>query len=236
MSRLTWLTGDEPPDCFPPVSEALQNPPGLLAAGGDLSPERLAAAYARGIFPWYSPGEPVLWWSPDPREVLWPARFHRSRSLAKRLRRGEFRITCDTAFAEVICACAAPRHYAPGTWITGEMREAYITLHRLGLAHSVETWADGELVGGLYGVRAGRVFCGESMFSRRDDASKAALAWLVEQCPQMGIELIDCQLPTAHLRRLGSEPMPRAQFIEFLGPPPVSGPSPAARAGSPAGA
>ncbi|MFO7325889.1 MAG: leucyl/phenylalanyl-tRNA--protein transferase [Pseudomonadota bacterium] len=233
MTRLAWLTGDEPPDWFPPVTEALQDPPGLLAVGGDLSPERLAAAYARGIFPWYSEGEPVLWWSPDPREVLWPAEFHRSRSLAKRLKRGEFRITHDAAFAEVIAACAGPRRHAPGTWITAEMREAYIGLHRLGMAHSVECWADGELVGGLYGVKSGRVFSGESMFSRRADASKAALSWLVENCPALGIELIDCQMPSGHLRSLGSRPMPRSQFIEFLASGGRAGAAPAADGGRP---
>jgi leucyl/phenylalanyl-tRNA--protein transferase len=217
MTRLTRLTGEEPPDWFPPVTAALQDPPGLLAVGGDLSPERLAAAYARGIFPWYSKGEPVLWWSPDPREVLWPAEFHRSRSLAKRLKRGEFRITHNAAFAEVITACAGPRRRAAGTWITEEMRQAYIELHRLGMAHSVEAWVDGVLTGGLYGVKSGRVFSGESMFSRRPDASKAALSWLVDHCPALGIELIDCQMPSEHLRSLGSRPMPRERFLEFLG-------------------
>jgi leucyl/phenylalanyl-tRNA--protein transferase len=198
------------------VTQALQEPAGLLAAGGDLSPERLRAAYARGIFPWYSKGEPVLWWSPDPREVLFPAEFHTSRSLQRTQRRQLFRITMDSAFAEVIAACAGARAVARGTWITAEMQEAYIGLHRLGLAHSVEAWVGNELMGGLYGVRTGRVFSGESMFSRRDDASKSALAWLVEQCPALGIELIDCQMPSPHLRSLGSRGLPRAQFTEFL--------------------
>lgn len=216
MRRVHWIRPGDPPAAFPPVTEALQEPAGLLAAGGDLSPERLQAAYARGIFPWYSEGEPVLWWSPEPREVLLPARFHRSRSLERTLRRGVFRITVNTAFGAVIEACAAARAAGGGTWITPAMRAAYRELHALGIAHSVEAWAGDELAGGLYGVRTGRVFSGESMFSRRDDASKAALAWLVAECPAAGIELIDCQMPSAHLRSLGSGPMPRAQFLEFL--------------------
>jgi leucyl/phenylalanyl-tRNA--protein transferase len=211
-----WIKPGDPPAGFPPVSQALLEPQGLLAAGGDLSVERLRAAYARGIFPWYAQGEPVLWWSPDPREVLYPGEFHCSRSLHKTLRRGTFRITANAAFAEVIEACSGARAAGRGTWITPEMQMAYIDLHRLGIAHSVEAWAGEELVGGLYGVRTGRVFSGESMFSRRDDASKAALAWLVEQCPESGIELIDCQMPSAHLRSLGSRPISRAQFVEFL--------------------
>jgi len=215
MTRVAWL-GEAPSTWFPPVSQALQDPQGLLAIGGDLSPERLAAAYAQGIFPWYGEGEPVLWWSPDPREVLLPARFHRSRSLARRLRSGVFRVTRNTAFAQVIAACADARRHGPGTWITGEMQAAYVALHRLGRAHSVETWAGDALVGGLYGVQSARVFSGESMFSRRDDASKAALSWLVEHAAALGIELIDCQLPSAHLRALGSQAMPRARFLEFL--------------------
>lgn len=217
MTRVAWL-GEMSPTWFPPVSQALQDPQGLLAIGGELSPERLAAAYSQGIFPWYGEGEPVLWWSPDPREVLLPARFHRSRSLARRLRSGVFRITRNTAFARVIAACADTRRHGPGTWITDEMQAAYIALHRLGRAHSIETWAGDELVGGLYGVQSARVFSGESMFSHRDDASKAALSWLVEHAGTLGIDLIDCQMPSAHLRALGSEAMPRARFLEFIAP------------------
>ncbi len=224
MTRVPWLSDDLPPDWFPPVSQALQEPPGLLAVGGELSPERLAAAYARGIFPWYSQGEPLLWWSPDPREVLWPQEFHCSRSLARRLRGGAFTLTRNRAFAAVIAACAQLRREGAGTWITDEMRAAYLQLHRLGRAHSIEAWAGEELVGGLYGVQSGRVFSGESMFSRRDDASKVALAWLVEHSPQLGIALIDCQMPSAHLRSLGSRAMPRSQFVEFLGPPALANP------------
>jgi leucyl/phenylalanyl-tRNA--protein transferase len=218
MTRITWLKPEDPPGWFPPVAAALAEPSGLLAAGGDLSAERLRAAYAQGVFPWYSEGEPLLWWSPDPREVLFPGEFHRSRSLARTLRRGTFRITEDAAFAAVIAACAAARGRSSGTWITAPMQSAYIELHRLGLAHSIEAWAGDELAGGLYGVRTGGVFSGESMFSRHADASKAALAWLVDQCPARGIVLIDCQMPSQHLRSLGSRPVPRAQFLEFLAP------------------
>ena len=216
MKRLVWLSAQDPPDRFPPVDHALDEPAGLLAGGGDLRPERIVAAYRRGIFPWYSPGQPPLWWSPDPREVLFPAEFHRSRSLAKRLRSGEFRVTEDTAFDAVIDACAAPRDGAGGTWITAEMRSAYVELHRLGVAHSIEVWAGGELAGGLYGVAMGRVFCGESMFSRRSDGSKAALSYLVDCCLAGRHALIDCQMPSAHLRSLGSRPLPRSEFMRWL--------------------
>jgi len=211
-----WLAPEDPPDRFPPVESALTDPPGLLAAGADLKPERLLAAYQRGIFPWYSPGQPVLWWSPDPREVLYPAEFHCSRSLARRLRRGDFTWHQDRDFPAVIAACAAPRAQSPGTWITAAMQEAYCRLHELGHAHSAEAWRGGELVGGLYGVRLGAVFFGESMFSREADASKAALAGLVRQCLADGTQLIDCQLPSAHLRSLGSRAVPRPQFLREL--------------------
>ena len=174
MKRITWLSAEDPPERFPPLSQALDDPPGLLAGGGDLSPERLLAAYRRGIFPWYSRGQPVLWWSPDPREVLFPAEMHRSHSLRKTLRSGVFEVRRDSAFAQVIAACADPRAGASGTWITAEMQAAYIELHRRGAARSFETWENGVLVGGLYGVVVGRLFCGESMFSRRSDASQAS--------------------------------------------------------------
>jgi len=213
---ITWLAPGDPPDSFPSVERALRDPPGLLAAGGDLSTERLVAAYRRGIFPWYSPGQPVLWWSPDPREVLVPQEFHVSHSLARALRiRGfEYRVNGD--FEAVIDACAAPRSSSPGTWITDEMRVAYVALHRCGIAQSCEIWRAGALVGGVYGVRIGRVFFGESMFSLERDASKAALAGLVRQCLADGTELIDCQLPSEHLRSLGSRPLPRTEFLERL--------------------
>jgi leucyl/phenylalanyl-tRNA--protein transferase len=213
---ITWLAPDDPPDRFPPHEAALRDPAGLLAAGGDLKPERLMAAYARGIFPWYSPGQPVLWWSPDPREVLWPREFHRSRSLSRALRQRGFRLQEDRAFGAVVSACAAPRSRSPGTWITPEMKAAYCQLHARGFAHSYEIWRNETLIGGLYGVRLGRVFFGESMFSLEADASKAALAGLVSRSEALGIELIDCQLPSAHLRSLGSRPIPRSEFLAIL--------------------
>lgn len=213
---LTWLSPDDPPERFPPHERALRDPPGLLAAGGDLSPERLMAAYARGIFPWYAAGQPVLWWSPDPREVLLPQQFHCSRSLARSLRTRGFMLYADRDFPAVVAACAAPRAGSPGTWITPEMQRAYCRLHERGHAHSYEIWRAGRLVGGLYGVRLGRVFFGESMFSRESDASKAALAALAEHSIPQHIELIDCQLASAHLRSLGSRPMRRRQFLSYL--------------------
>lgn len=216
MKRVTWLDPEDPRTGFPPVALALNDPPGLLAAGGNLKPARLIEAYRSGIFPWYSPGEPVLWWSPDPREVLLPARFHRSRSLQRTLRRAQFEITEDQDFAAVIDACAGARGPLTGTWITPEMRTGYVQLHQMGVAHSIEVWCAGVLAGGLYGVRTGRVFSGESMFSRRDDASKVALAWLVDHCAVRGVDLIDCQMPSAHLRSLGSQAMPRREFLRYL--------------------
>jgi leucyl/phenylalanyl-tRNA---protein transferase len=216
MKRIRWLAAGDAPADFPDVSEALDDPAGLLAGGGDLSSERLIAAYQRGIFPWYSPGQPVLWWSPDPREVLFPNEFHISRSLQRQLRRSPFRITEDLAFEQVVSACARPRDEIGGTWITPEMQSAYRELHRLGVAHSIEVWSGDLLAGGLYGVRTGAVFCGESMFSQQSNASKAALAWLARVAPERGIRLIDCQMPSAHLRSLGSRPLPRAQFLEWL--------------------
>jgi len=216
MKTVTWLSPQDAPDWFPPLEQALDEPPGLLAAGGDLSPARLIAAYQRGIFPWYSPGQPVLWWSPDPRAVLFPDEFKCARSLAKRLRNGGFEVAVDRDFSATIDACAAPRSHAPGTWITSEMRSAYLRLHRLGLAHSVESWRGGELAGGLYGVRLGGVFFGESMFSRERDASKVALAHLVGMCPRNEIAVIDCQLPSPHLASLGSRNLPRRQFQALL--------------------
>ena len=216
MKTVTWLSPQDAPEWFPPLEQALDEPPGLLAAGGDLSPARLLAAYQRGIFPWYSPGQPVLWWSPDPRAVLFPEEFNCSRSLAKTIRNGGFEVSIDRDFAATIDACAAPRPHAPGTWITAEMRNAYLRLHRLGQAHSVETRRDGQLAGGLYGVRLGGVFFGESMFSRARDASKVALAHLVEVCLCNSIAVIDGQLPSAHLASLGSRTIPRRQFQALL--------------------
>ena len=216
MKTVTWLSPHDAPEWFPPLDQALDEPAGLLAAGGDLSPARLLAAYQRGIFPWYSPGQPVLWWSPDPRAVLFPEEFSCSRSLGKTIRNGGFEVVIDRDFGAVMDACAAPRPHAPGTWITSEMRSAYLRLHRLGQAHSFETWRDGQLAGGLYGVRLGEVFFGESMFSRQRDASKVALAHLVKVCLRNSIAVIDCQLPSPHLESLGSRTIPRMQFQALL--------------------
>ena len=188
-----------------------------LATGGDLSAERLLAAYGHGIFPWFDDDRsPPVWWSPDPRAVLFPDRLRVSRSLARRLRRGDYAITMDTAFAAVVKGCAAPRESGGGTWITPGMRAAYQRLHALGFAHSVEAWDGQRLAGGLYGVSLGGMFFGESMFSRRTDASKAALAALVARLEGWRFELIDCQLPNAHLSSLGAEPMARDEFLDRL--------------------
>ncbi|MBS1217757.1 MAG: leucyl/phenylalanyl-tRNA/protein transferase [Proteobacteria bacterium] len=210
---IPWLENGDP---FPPVERALDEPGGLLAAGTDLSPARLLTAYRNGIFPWYSAGQPVLWWSPDPRMVLFPAEFRMPRSLAKRLRRRDYEIRVDTAFETVMRACAAPRDDAAGTWITPEMIAAYCELHRLGHAHSVETWIAGELAGGLYGVALGRMFYGESMFTRVPDASKIALAHLVRQLERREFGMIDCQMNTAHLARFGARELPRTAFSRRL--------------------
>lgn len=208
-----WLSANH---AFPPVEKALVEPNGLLAAGGDLSLERLLAAYRQGIFPWYNPGSPILWWSPDPRMVLFPDEFKVSHSLRKALRRKHYEIRMDTAFAQVILACAEPRDTSLGTWITLPMQQAYIRLHETGFAHSVETWIDGELAGGLYGVALGRVFFGESMFSRANNASKIALAHLIRQLQVWKFGLIDCQMSTPHLASLGAREIPRAEFSALL--------------------
>lgn len=214
MPRLPWLA---PGDPFPPTGTALTDPEGLLAAGADLSPATLLAAYRRGIFPWYSDGQPILWWSPDPRLVLRPEDFHLSRSLARTLRRDRFAFSLDHAFADVIRACGAtPRHGQRGTWLTAEMIDAYVHLHELGHAHSVEVWQDGTLVGGLYGVHLDRVFFGESMFSRVTDASKSALALLCALRDTLAIALIDCQVASAHLLSLGAHEVPRTEFERQL--------------------
>lgn len=210
---IPWLNDD---DVFPDPGAALPEPNGLLAAGGGLAPERLLRAYRCGIFPWYNAGQPVLWWSPDPRMVLFPAEFRMPRSLAKRLRQGEYEIRVDTAFAAVMQACAAPRGDGAGSWITSEMVAAYSALHRHGHAHSVETWIDGELAGGLYGVALGRAFFGESMFARVSDASKIALAHLVRQLVRWQFGIIDCQMNTAHLARFGAREIPRTEFSRQL--------------------
>jgi leucyl/phenylalanyl-tRNA--protein transferase len=201
---------------FPPVETA--TPEGLLAIGGDLSCERLLDAYRHGIFPWYNPGQPILWWSPDPRAVLYPEKLKVSRSLRKTLKRGHLRISFDTCFRAVMRACAAPREQYPGggTWITDDMVNAYCALHELGVAHSTEVWKDRQLVGGLYGVALGGVFFGESMFSRETDASKVALVALVSKLREWKFALLDCQLPSAHLTSLGARAMPRRAFLAEL--------------------
>ncbi|MFA5081625.1 MAG: leucyl/phenylalanyl-tRNA--protein transferase [Hydrogenophilaceae bacterium] len=203
-------------DPFPAPALALGDPNGLLAAGADLAPERLLAAYRQGIFPWFGPGEPVLWWSPDPRMVLVPDEFKTSRSLARRLRRADYQVRVDSAFERVMRLCAEPRDGQRGTWIDEAMIRAYGRLHELGHAHSVETWMDGELVGGLYGVAIGRMFYGESMFSRVTDGSKIALAHLAGQLARWGFGMIDCQMETAHLASLGARPIARADFLDRL--------------------
>lgn len=201
---------------MPPASAALDEPNGLIAAGGALDPAWLLAAYGRGIFPWYEAGQPILWWSPNPRAVLRPAALHVSRSLRRRLRKPEFEITADRAFDAVVAGCAEPRTYTDSTWITADMARAYSRLHRLGFAHSFEAWSNGALVGGLYGVALGRVFFGESMFKRRPDASKVAFVHAVRFLAARSFELIDCQVATAHLTRFGATAMARNEFVTFV--------------------
>ncbi len=215
--NLQWIHPDAPPDAFPHPDTALNSPEGLLAAGGDLSPARLLAAYARGIFPWYEQGQPILWWSPNPRAVLYPQDLHVSRSLAKTMRSGRFQVTFNEAFEAVVQRCAAPRDAQGGTWITDEMNRAYVALHRLGHAHSVEVWRDDRLAGGLYGVALGRVFFGESMFSAEANGSKVALVQLVRRMQARDLALVDCQLPSAHLSRMGSRLISRHDFLHLLG-------------------
>lgn len=210
-----WLDpADDAP--FPDVELAMREPDGLLAVGGNLSITRLLTAYRQGIFPWYSAGQPLLWWSPDPRTVLFPSRFKLARSLRKTLRQGKHAVSFDRAFDAVVAACAAPRDVEAGTWITPAMAAAYHNLHGAGYAHSVEVWQDGELAGGLYGVALGRIFFGESMFSRHRDGSKIALAHLAGQLRCWDFKLIDCQMATAHLQSLGATPIPRRRFRELL--------------------
>ena len=210
---IPWLETGDP---FPPPTQALKEPNGLLAAGADLSVERLLAAYRRGIFPWYSAGQPILWWSPDPRMVLFPRELKLPRSLRKRLRRHDYDIRCDTAFEAVMRACAEPRAGQDDTWITEEMIAAYGALNRRAVAHSVETWIGGELVGGLYGVALGHAFFGESMFTRVTDASKIALAHLTRQLERWNFGMIDCQMVTSHLAAFGAREIPRERFMARL--------------------
>jgi len=210
---IPWLDSGDP---FPEVERALAEPNGLLAAGADLSLPRLLEAYRNGIFPWFGHDQPILWWSPDPRMVLFPAELKVSRSLARTLRNARFEVRADTAFDAVIEGCRQPRRGESGTWITEEMAEAYGTLHRAGFAHSVETWLDDKLVGGLYGVALGRAFFGESMFARVSDASKVALVALTRQLQHWGFGVIDCQMNTSHLASLGAREIPRAEFTRRL--------------------
>ena len=211
---LPWL---EPEDVrFPPIELALEKPNGLLAAGGSLNPQWLLCAYGQGIFPWYEAGQPILWWSPDPRLILTPKLLKVSRSLKKLIKKRSYEITLDTAFSEVIQNCADSRREGANTWITDEMQTAYSNLHEKGYAHSVEVWAGDVLVGGLYGVALGKVFFGESMFSKENNTSKLALVYLIRQISSWGFELIDCQVSSEHLFTLGAMEMSRSEFLQGL--------------------
>ncbi len=215
-SPLYWIRANKVADDFPDTSEALTEPDGLLAAGGDLTPERLIAAYQNGIFPWFSDQQPILWWAPDPRSVMYPDGLKISRSLRQTLKRKAFNITIDQAFDQVVRGCAAPRRNQSGTWITASMMTAYENLHRHGYAHSIECWAADKLVGGLYGVAIGQVFFGESMFSERTDASKVAMVTLATSLLEWGYKLIDCQVHNAHLASLGAIKIRRCEFDALL--------------------
>lgn len=211
---ITWLRADS---AFPPIDAALEEPNGLLAAGGDLSPARILAAYRRGIFPWFGAGQPILWWSPDPRMVLYVEEFHASHSLKKRVKRGDFEVRLDTAFDDVIEQCAqTPRDGQLGTWITPAVMDAYRELHAEGFGHSVEAWQDGELVGGLYGLAIDHMFFGESMFAHESDASKVALTGLIDLLRGLDVPLVDCQQETAHLATFGARPISRRRFAAHL--------------------
>ena len=210
---IRWL---RPGDPFPPLTQALAEPNGLLAAGGELSAARLIEAYRNGIFPWFNHGQPILWWSPDPRMVLIPRELKVARSLGKILRNRDYEVRADTDFRQVISACAAPRATQDGTWISAEMIAAYGALHERGIAHSIETWIDGELAGGLYGVAIGRMFYGESMFARVPDASKIALVHLVRELQRRDFGMVDCQMHTRHLASFGAREIPRADFMRKL--------------------
>ena len=216
QGRIAWLSETDPPDAFPPVAFALREPDGLLAAGGDLSQARLLAAYVRGIFPWYDTGQPVLWWSPDPRCVLWPDSLHIARRLRRQMRQSGAEVRFNTAFRDVVKRCAGRRRHQGGTWITDEMMTAYESLHDDSWAHSVEIWEDGELAGGLYGLCIGKVFFGESMFSGRPNTSKMALVALTRHMLSNNLTLLDCQVVSPHLLTLGATTMPRNEFSAFL--------------------
>lgn len=214
MTTLPWIEDGDTE--FPPTRSALVDPNGLLAVGGDLCPQQLIAAYRRGIFPWFDDTQPVLWWSPDPRLVLFPDQLHISKSMRKLLQKKAFSVTTDTAFSAVMRACAQPRKDQDGTWISDQMIAAYQSLHESGYAHSVEVWLQGELVGGLYGVHIGRVFFGESMFSRVSNASKYGFINLITSLQKQGVKLIDCQVHTSHLASLGAQEIPRTMFEQLL--------------------
>lgn len=214
--QLPILDPQNPDEDFPDIASALAEPDGLLAAGGCLSPQRITKAYRQGIFPWFSPGEPILWWSPNPRLVLFPDKLIVSRSLRKTIRKQQFKLSYDQAFPQVMQYCAAPRAQESGTWITEEMYIAYTELHKQGIGHSFEAWFDGELVGGLYGIGIGQVFFGESMFHKKTDASKVAFCGLIQQLTLWGYQLIDCQVHSDHLTSLGAEEISRQQFASLL--------------------
>jgi len=215
LQNLQWLSPD-PNAEFPPLDQALTEPDGLLAFGGDLSVARLLNAYRHGIFPWYSDGQPIMWWSPDPRTILFPDNIKISRSLTKTLRKKTYEITLNKSFQKVIDSCAAPRIGQDGTWITTEMQQAYYELHKAGHAHSVEAWKDNQLVGGLYGLAIGQVFFGESMFAKANDASKVAFVYLVHHLKEAGFKMIDCQVDSAHLQTLGATQISRQLFLKNL--------------------
>ena len=215
-NRVVWLAENDAPESFPDVENALSEPDGLLAAGGDLSPARLLSAYTRGIFPWYEEGQPVLWWSPDPRCVLWPAELHVSRRLRQQIRNSNADVRFNQAFSKVVRQCAGERRSQQGTWITADMMQAYELLHRDGWAHSIEIWDDGNLAGGLYGICIGKVFFGESMFSSTPNTSKMAMLGLARHMVSAHLELIDCQVVSRHLITLGARLMPRTEFSAFL--------------------
>lgn len=215
-SRVVWLTPDDPPNAFPELQCALNEPDGLLAAGGDLSASRLLYAYRHGIFPWYDDGQPILWWSPDPRCVMQPKGYHLSRRLSRKLRNSTATLTCNNSFEEVVRACAGPRRSEQDTWITSAMADAYTSLHFDGWAHSIEVWQEKELIGGIYGLAMGKVFFGESMFSYRSDASKIALLGLTKILSEHDFALLDCQVVSSHLLTIGATTMSRRDFQQIL--------------------
>ena len=215
-NRVLWLSPDDPPDAFPDIDGALAEPDGLLAAGGDLSVERLLYAYRSGIFPWFDDGQPILWWSPNPRCVLYPSNFNTSSRFRRSIGKSRATITVNQSFDEVIRACAGPRRSEQGTWITADMIRAYEALHTEGWAHSIEVRENGRLSGGLYGIAIGKMFFGESMFSQQSNASKLAMLYLCENLHANGFDMIDCQVVSRHLTTLGATAVPRSKFAVHL--------------------